>query len=632
MKALILEDNFSLAQFLQKILSTKGYSVFLSCSWSEASALIDKHSFDFLILDILLPDKKGFEVLKILSQKMLNPSLKIALISGFVDENSVYKNVPHNLKDNYMFFKKPIDESALLNFLQTNKPSDSEKKEDTFCNIFFEKDKTEKPLDCYFSPNKTFDSEELIQCIFLAHLKKFTGNFQTTINDKKESLIQFYNGHIIHATSPNKTSYLGTLLVEHGLSLSKDIELILKNKNPNKPIGEQLVEKELLSPYMLNFMLKEQIKIRLSELMSYPSFKLNIVETPLDDNKPPDFYFNETDFIEWLADSTQTELTEDFLNKFYFKIKSGVIRKSKEINQDVILQKQFLQDYNLWFKNLKDKSEVKNLSNNSKNQYLKFLYFGLLTKSIYLQNTQTASIDLKKMERLLDSIIEKDVEDLFSILNLPWNASVKEVEKNYKRLIQDIHPDLIPSTAKNNLKQKAEKAFRKVIQSYKVLKDEKKREEYLRIQEEEAFVNVMNKYKEGLTRIKQEKYRMALASFSEIENHKQAPQNTCLYILWATLKSKDINLEKNQKQLMKIKRTIDTCPISLRTSPLYWYVKGLFFAQNKHYQGAKELFQKSLAVQKSFVEARKELMLVNHIIRSSKSKKNILNLFLKKSS
>ena len=117
----------------------------------------------------------------------------------------------------------------------------------------------------YLSQNKTFDSKDLIFSIFLAHLKKFSGEFKITTDNKTETLIRFYNGHIIKLTSNSEISFFGALLVEHGLSLKEDIEALLENKQSNKLIGELLVEKELLSPHMLNFMLKEQVKIRLSE-------------------------------------------------------------------------------------------------------------------------------------------------------------------------------------------------------------------------------------------------------------------------------------------------------------------------------------------------------------------------------
>ena len=639
MKALILEDNPALSQSLQDILLQKGWQSHSSYSWNEASQWIGKNSFELLVLDILLPDKKGFEVLKILSQKKMSSLLKIVLISGFVDESFVLKNIPETLKANCVFFKKPIDEKAFLNFLQKIQRPKPDKKEMSLFESFFERVLPSKPLSFYLPQNKTFDSKELISSVFIAHLTKFTGDLKVTMDKKNESLIQFYNGYITKVISSSKKSFFGALLVEHGLSLQEDIETLLANKESNKLVGERLVEKELLSPYMLNFILKEQVKIRLSEIMSHPSFKLDIIEKPFENSEAPDIDFidfNEIDFTEWLADSLQTELTTDFLQSFYLEIKPCLIQKSEPINKILIHQKQFLQDYKLLFKNLREGCGIKDMVTHSKNteHTLRLLYFGLLTKSVYLKNETTKeSKNLQKIELLLDSIIEKDSEDPFALLNLPWNASSEEAEKSYKQLIQKIHPDLFPTTTDKHLKKKSEKAFYKITKSYEILKSEEKRKEYIKGQKEENFVTVMNKYEEGLTKIKQEKYKMSLEILSPIANYKHAPSNVPLYILWAQIKSSS-DLDENREKAVNIKKAIDSCPISLRTSSLFWYVKGLFCAQTKQYEKAKQLFQKSLTVQKDFLEAKKELILIKKKIKDSqtKNKKNVFNFFLKKSS
>ena len=116
MNALILEDDNSLSESLKKLLSQQGWEVSTRLSWDTASSLIDAGRFELIVLDILLPDKKGFDVLKILSEKGIKS--KIALISGLFDELIVLKNIPENLKKNCRFFKKPIDEKSFLEFIK----------------------------------------------------------------------------------------------------------------------------------------------------------------------------------------------------------------------------------------------------------------------------------------------------------------------------------------------------------------------------------------------------------------------------------------------------------------------------------------------------------------------------------
>lgn len=635
MKALILEDNFPLAQLLKEILTKKGWETYLSCSWREASKLIDKHEFDFLILDILLPDKKGLEILDILSSNQKIHSLKILLISAFIEESAIIEKIPKTLKNNCSFLKKPIDEKILLSFIEELKKTDST--EISYSQSFFEKSPPSHSLNLYFPFDQTFDSKELIPCVFLAHLKQFNGEIEAIAdNNEDKILIQFNNGNIVRLTSNSKKSFFGTLLVEHGLSIQEDIEIFLENKNSNKMIGEKLVDEGLLNPYMLNLMLKEQIKVRLSEIMSHPSLKLNIKEKALENNNEiPYLEFNESDFIEWLSDSVQTELKDDFLNCFYTEIKSDTIEKSSKINKAVVYQREFVQKYNSLFQELNTNSTVESFvsKSNNKNQTLQLLYFGLLTKSLYLKNKNPSAKNFEKIDMFLDNIIQKYPEDLFAVLKLPWNASPADIEKNYKQLILKIHPDSLPPDTPQNIKEKIEKTFHIVTQSYETLKNEEKRKEYIRVHKEENFITVMDKYEEGLTQIKNGNFQKGLESLSQIANHKHSPSNLILYILWSKLKMAGDSLQNNRKEAATIRKIVDSCPISLRTSTLFWYVKGLFCMYTAQYERAEELFQKSLTVQKDFLEAKKELIIVKQKIKKNKVKaqKNIFNFIFKKS-
>lgn len=632
MQALILEDNVILAQSLQELLSKEGWQTSSSHSWSSASALLEKSSVDLLVLDVLLPDKNGLEIL---SQGIFNPSLKIVLISGFFDESSILQKIPQNLKNNCVFFKKPIDEKAFSNFLKSLKTSEPKEEEHSIFEFFFEKSLPSKPLSFYLSEDKTFHSKELIPVISLTYLKKFTGQLKITIGGKQENLIEFHRGNITRLISNSKKSFFGALLVEHGLSLQEDIQSLLKNKESNQLLGERLVEKELLSPYMLSFILKEQVKIRLSEIMSYPSFTLSILEKPSESSETADINFNEIDLIEWLAESLQTELNKDFLKNFFLEMKFKLIQKSSQINKALIYQKKFLQKYNMLFKSLKENRTVEDIINVSENKShtLRLLYFGLLTKSISLKNTKKEVIDLKNFECFLDSIIEKDSEDLFAVLNLPWDATPKEVKKNYQQLLQNIHSNTLPENASEQLKEKYEKAFYKITKSYEILKDEEKRDEYIRVQKEEDFVTVMNKYEEGMKKIEQGQYKRGIEILEQVSNHKHSPSNTILYLLWAKLKSGDQILYEDRKKAAQISKDIDLCPISLRTSPLFWYVKGLFCVKTRQYKKAEELFKKSLKIENHFLEAKKELVLLKPKLKSHNLNSNnkILDFFLKKS-
>ena len=633
MRALLVDDNRSLQNVLKTFLLKEGWEVQTSGSWKEACPLIEHNLFDLFVLDILLPDKQGFEILEILSKKNQTSFTKIALISGFFDAPAVQKKIPLALKKQCVFFKKPIQEEVFLNFLKDLQPQ-KVYKSSPFFDFFFDPGPPQKALKAYLPEQHTFDSKDLIPSLFLTHLKQFTGDLNIETDKDQKSLLKFYEGTMTSLISNSEKSFFGNLLVEHGLSLPENIQgFLVSAKNSNKRLGEKLVEEQLLSPQMLNFILKEQIKIRLSEMMDSSSFQIKVINKIYSTEQiKTEIDFNELDFIEWLADSLKTEFKSKNLEKFYLEVKNKKLQKSSKINRILINHKDFLKDYNLLFTQIQPDQSIKSFIRSSKRKTdsLKLLYFGLLTKSIFLRGETKEFLNGQKMESILDSILEKDSGDLFAILNLPWKASTEEVEKNYRQLIQTIHPDLLPPSVSTSLRKKAEETFEKITTSYKQLKEKSKREKYIQQQTEKNFMNVIVFYEEGIQHIKNKNYKEGLKSLLKIADHKQAPSDTLLYTLWAQLKSENTDLLKNRKKGIDIKQKIDSCSISLRTSPLFWYVKGLFYIQIQQYEKAKKLFKKSLQIKKNFISAKEELILIKKL--GTQKKQNLFQLLLKKSS
>ncbi|MCZ0933143.1 MAG: response regulator, partial [Oligoflexia bacterium] len=549
MRALILEDNVNLAESLKQLISQQGLETRVKFNWETAFPLFQTNHFDIVVLDILLPDKKGFEILKILSEK--NIKSKIALISGLFDEQAVFKNIPENLnlKKNCLFFKKPIDEKAFLEFIKKEKGA-SDHNANPFIESLFEKNIPLKPLNFYFAEGESFDSKQLIPIVFFAHLKQFTGELKIQMDSNANS-IHFFKGRIMKIVSNSKKSFLGELLVEHGLSLQEDIELLLEKKDTNKRIGEQLVEKELLSPHMLNFILKEQVKIRLSEFMSHPVFKLTVKEKQeMNMMSKAEIDFNDLDFIEWLADSAQTELSAKFLNSFYLQIQNSLVYKSSQLNVASIYQKKFLKKYNKFFKYLKEGLSIEDIIQQLKSRQsaLSLVYFGLLTKSVYLKQGDKNYLEDKALESFLDDILSRQSQNAFQVFSLAESASVDEINKRYKQMIRKIHLDSLPKNISPVIKEKAEQAVLALTESYENLKDESKRKQYIADKNKGQFLTVIDQYEKGLLKIKEEDYKTAQAVFLKIKDHSQAPGNTTLYLLWAQMKQSDFDLFKDKSE------------------------------------------------------------------------------------
>ena len=76
-KVLIVEDDPFISDIYMVELENQGYEVELAPNGEKAMEKLNKDSFDLMLLDILMPQKDGFAVLKELKD---NPNFKMAVI------------------------------------------------------------------------------------------------------------------------------------------------------------------------------------------------------------------------------------------------------------------------------------------------------------------------------------------------------------------------------------------------------------------------------------------------------------------------------------------------------------------------------------------------------------------------
>ncbi|SNZ12992.1 sigma-54-dependent transcriptional regulator [Hydrogenobacter hydrogenophilus] len=102
MKLLIVEDEHDLGRLLKEYLEDKGYKVYLAENGSEALELLERQSFDLILLDLLLPDVDGMQILE--SAKLSQPLSEVIVLTG---HGTVKVAVEAMKKGAYDFLTKP---------------------------------------------------------------------------------------------------------------------------------------------------------------------------------------------------------------------------------------------------------------------------------------------------------------------------------------------------------------------------------------------------------------------------------------------------------------------------------------------------------------------------------------------
>lgn len=86
MDILVVEDNRRISEFLVKGLEESGFSVFLAETGVNAREEIKNRKWDLILLDIMLPDIDGYELVQFTRFKRINTPILILSALGEVDD------------------------------------------------------------------------------------------------------------------------------------------------------------------------------------------------------------------------------------------------------------------------------------------------------------------------------------------------------------------------------------------------------------------------------------------------------------------------------------------------------------------------------------------------------------------
>ena len=112
MKILIVENDKVARKLADSILTKNGYETLLAGSVQEAIDKIETgDKICLILLNINLPDKKGFSLQKFLKSKNLNTKIPVIMCSSAEDEESVMQSISLGAVG---YLKKPIKSEKLL--------------------------------------------------------------------------------------------------------------------------------------------------------------------------------------------------------------------------------------------------------------------------------------------------------------------------------------------------------------------------------------------------------------------------------------------------------------------------------------------------------------------------------------
>src|SRR5204863_522323 len=107
---LVVDDNLFCRTLLKASLSEQGQSVQLAQHGKEGLEKLKTGSFDLVLLDLLMADIDGFEMLRIIQADSRLRGLSVVMVSGEEDRSEVTRCIEMGAED---YLTKPVDGTLL---------------------------------------------------------------------------------------------------------------------------------------------------------------------------------------------------------------------------------------------------------------------------------------------------------------------------------------------------------------------------------------------------------------------------------------------------------------------------------------------------------------------------------------
>lgn len=116
---LCIEDEFFISELYERALRKAGYNVTTALNGKDGLSLAQTNKYDIILLDLMVPEVTGMEILEILRDKTQTPIFdsKIVVTTNLVQDEAARKAI-ESQADGYII-KADITPRELVSFLET---------------------------------------------------------------------------------------------------------------------------------------------------------------------------------------------------------------------------------------------------------------------------------------------------------------------------------------------------------------------------------------------------------------------------------------------------------------------------------------------------------------------------------
>lgn len=107
-RIMVVDDDHEMLRMLNRTFELEGYDVAVADNGRLALALLEKHMPDLVLLDIMMPELNGFQVLNLIRQRC---NIPVIMLTGRCEVTTLQKSLDAGADD---YVKKPFSTRELL--------------------------------------------------------------------------------------------------------------------------------------------------------------------------------------------------------------------------------------------------------------------------------------------------------------------------------------------------------------------------------------------------------------------------------------------------------------------------------------------------------------------------------------
>lgn len=112
---LIMEDNEDINLLIKATLSFKGFNVHTSYNGTDGIEIAKKEKLDLIILDVMMPDMDGYQVLEKLKTNDSTKNIPVAFLSAKTQKEEIEKGLALGAIN---YFTKPFEPMEFLSQIE----------------------------------------------------------------------------------------------------------------------------------------------------------------------------------------------------------------------------------------------------------------------------------------------------------------------------------------------------------------------------------------------------------------------------------------------------------------------------------------------------------------------------------